>query len=134
MSPRASIHIRRCPKPSWKALNWPSAERRTSREYGNASNSVGSPRCLGHNARTMKDMPHIVVVGSCNIDLSFRVERLPQPGETLGGTDFQLGYGGKGANQAIMAARLGARVTMIGRVGRDSFGEDTLTNFRAEGI
>ena len=61
--------------------------------------------------------PHVCVVGSSNIDLTFRTARLPQPGETLSGRAFQLGYGGKGANQAVMAARLGARVTMVSRVG-----------------
>jgi ribokinase len=82
----------------------------------------------------MKRAPHVVVVGSCNIDLTFRMKRLPQPGETHPGIGFQLGYGGKGANQAVMAARLGARVTMIGRVGADAFGEGMLANFRAERI
>jgi ribokinase len=76
----------------------------------------------------------ICVVGSANIDLTFRTARLPAPGETLTGHGFQLGFGGKGANQAVMAARLGARVTMIGTVGRDVFGEQTLANLQAEGI
>lgn len=78
--------------------------------------------------------PHICVVGSSNTDLFFRTTRLPRPGETLLGKSFHTGFGGKGANQAVMAARLGARVTMIGRVGRDVFGDDTLRNYRAEGI
>jgi ribokinase len=80
------------------------------------------------------DPPRICVVGSCNIDLTFRTSRLPQPGETLAGRDFHLGFGGKGANQAVMAARLGARVALVGRVGRDVFGEQTLRNHQAEGI
>jgi ribokinase len=78
--------------------------------------------------------PRICVVGSSNIDLTFRTPRLPRPGETLVGTAFQLGFGGKGANQAVMAARLGAAVTMISRVGRDVFGEQTLRNYREQGI
>jgi ribokinase len=78
--------------------------------------------------------PRICVVGSSNIDLTFRTERLPRPGETLRGRTFHLGYGGKGANQAVMAARLGARVTMISRVGRDVFGEGTIRNYRAQGV
>ncbi len=79
-------------------------------------------------------MPVICVVGSSNIDLTFRAARLPKPGETLPGHGFQLGFGGKGANQAVMAARLGAQVRMVSRVGRDVFGEQTLAHFRAEGI
>jgi ribokinase len=78
--------------------------------------------------------PRICVVGSSNIDLTFRTPRLPRPGETLGGRAFHLGYGGKGANQAVAAARLGARVTMISRVGRDVFGEGMLRNYRAQGV
>src|SRR5216683_6824131 len=76
----------------------------------------------------------ICVVGSANIDLTFRTARLPRPGETLAGTAWQLGCGGKGANQAVMAARLGARVAMVARIGRDAFGETTLQNFQAQGI
>ena len=74
--------------------------------------------------------PRIGVVGSSNIDLTFRMSRLPRPGETLAGQSFQLGFGGKGANQAVMAARLGARVTMVSRVGGDVFAEQTLHNYR----
>ena len=81
-----------------------------------------------------KSLPRICVVGSSNIDLTFRTTRLPRPGETLTGQAFQLGFGGKGANQALMAARLGARVTMISRVGRDLFGEQTLHNYQQHGI
>ena len=65
--------------------------------------------------------PTICVVGSSNIDLISRVPRLPRLGETLIGHSFHMGYGGKGANQAVMAAKLGARVTMVTRVGRDVF-------------
>jgi ribokinase len=79
-------------------------------------------------------MARVCVVGSSNIDLTFRAARLPRPGETLPGRDFQLGFGGKGANQAVMAARLGAQVHMVSRVGRDVFGEQTLAHYRAEGI
>jgi ribokinase len=76
----------------------------------------------------------VCVVGSSNIDLIFRTPRLPRPGETLAGHAFRLDFGGKGANQAVLAARLGARVAVVSRVGRDVFGEQTLANYRREGI
>ena len=60
--------------------------------------------------------------------------RLPALGETLHGTDFRSGYGGKGANQAVMAARLGARVSLVSRVGRDSFGDELLANLTAQRV
>lgn len=66
---------------------------------------------------------HIVVVGSINMDLVAHMERLPKSGETVHGRSFQTISGGKGANQAVAVARLGVRVTMLGRVGEDSFGE-----------
>jgi ribokinase len=78
--------------------------------------------------------PEIVVVGSSNMDLIAYAPRLPAPGETLMGTRFQTGYGGKGANQAVAAARLGAAVAMVARVGGDVFGADMLANFAAQGI
>jgi len=68
------------------------------------------------------------------MDLIARVPRLPRLGETLHGRSFHLVYGGKGANQAVMAARLGAEVTMVARVGRDVFGEGMLRNFESYGI
>jgi ribokinase len=82
----------------------------------------------------MTAKPKICVVGSCNIDLISRVPRLPKLGETLVGHEFHMGYGGKGANQAVMAAKLGAQVTMVAKVGRDVFGEGTVRNFREQGI
>ena len=78
--------------------------------------------------------PRVCVVGSINTDFTFRTPRLPRGGETLEGTSFQLGYGGKGANQAVMAARLGAAVAMVARVGRDTFGDQSLANLRKEAI
>jgi ribokinase len=74
------------------------------------------------------EAPAIVVVGSCNIDLVTYAARIPGPGETILGDRFGMGFGGKGANQAVMAARLGARVAMIGAVGDDLYAEMTLRN------
>jgi ribokinase len=76
----------------------------------------------------------IVVVGSLNMDLVVRAPRHPQPGETLIGGDFQTFPGGKGANQAVAAARLGAAVRMIGRVGRDTFGDALLKTVLQDGV
>lgn len=78
--------------------------------------------------------PKICVVGASNLDLVSYVPRLPVMGETLPGTRFQMGYGGKGANQAVMAARLGAEVTLVAKLGRDIFGENMLKSLRADGI
>jgi ribokinase len=75
--------------------------------------------------------PAICVVGAALIDLISYVPRLPRLGETLHGTDFRMGCGGKGANQAVMAAKLGARVSMVTKLGRDTFGETVLENLRS---
>jgi ribokinase len=82
----------------------------------------------------MTQAARICVVGSSNIDLISQVPRLPKLGETLVGNSFHMGYGGKGANQAVMAAKLGAHVTMVTKLGRDVFGEGTLKNYREQGI
>jgi ribokinase len=82
----------------------------------------------------MTRQPKICVVGSSMIDLISKVPRLPRLGETLVGHSFHLGYGGKGANQAVMAAKLGAQVKMVNKVGRDVFGEGTLKNYQEQGI
>lgn len=76
----------------------------------------------------------IVVVGSFNMDLTTYMERLPRPGETVHGRRFVTGPGGKGSNQAVAAARLGAEVTFVGRVGIDGFGDTALQTWQAEGI
>ncbi|HYM24203.1 MAG TPA: ribokinase, partial [Vicinamibacterales bacterium] len=78
--------------------------------------------------------PRIVVVGSCNVDLTTFTDRFPQPGETMFGRRFDLGFGGKGANQAVAAKRCGADVAMVARVGSDLFGEATVRNFERLGI
>ncbi|MGH7996004.1 MAG: ribokinase [Opitutaceae bacterium] len=76
----------------------------------------------------------IVVVGSSNIDLVIRLDRLPRPGETWRGRDLITAPGGKGANQAVGAARAGGRVTFIARVGRDAFGDQAIAGFERDGI
>lgn len=76
----------------------------------------------------------LVVVGSLNMDLIVNVPHLPRPGETVVGESLLRAPGGKGANQAVAAARLGASVTMIGRVGHDSFGRDLTRGLREEGV
>ncbi len=76
----------------------------------------------------------IVVVGSFNTDLTAYVQRMPRPGETVAGDRFVTGPGGKGSNQAVAAARLGAEVTFVGRIGDDVFASVGLDLWRAEGI
>ena len=76
----------------------------------------------------------IVVVGSSNIDMIAQVTQFPRPGETVGNATFSQAYGGKGANQAVAAARAGGQVSFITCVGRDLFGQTMLRNFAHEGI
>ena len=76
----------------------------------------------------------IVVVGSANVDLTTFTDRIPHPGETMFGSRFDLGFGGKGANQAVAAALCGARVHMVARVGDDLFGPATIENFEKRGV
>jgi ribokinase len=78
--------------------------------------------------------PRITVVGSINLDLVARCERLPRPGETITGATFERVPGGKGANQAVACARLGAQVTMVGAIGRDVFGTEALAGLREAGV
>ena len=78
--------------------------------------------------------PRVAVVGSINLDLVARCERLPRPGETVTGATFARYPGGKGANQAVAAARLGARVRMIGCVGADQVAEEATEGLREAGV
>jgi ribokinase len=78
--------------------------------------------------------PVIAVVGSLNIDLVAYTRRVPGPGETVIGDRFVMGFGGKGANQAVMAARLGARVSMVGALGDDVYAGMTVDNLIAQGV
>ncbi len=76
----------------------------------------------------------IVVVGSSNTDMVIQVDRFPVPGETLLGKDFKILPGGKGANQAVAAVRLGGNVALVARLGSDLFGDQSLENFKKEGL
>jgi len=82
----------------------------------------------------MSPAPRIAVVGSANIDLVTFTDRFPGPGETIFGQDFDLGFGGKGANQAAAARLCGADVSMVARVGADLFGPSTIKNFESQQI
>lgn len=78
--------------------------------------------------------PKVTVLGSFVVDLMGRAPHLPVPGETVKGSIFKMGPGGKGSNQGVAAHRAGAEVTMITKVGKDIFGEIALTNFKNEGM
>ena len=79
-------------------------------------------------------MSRVLVVGSSNTDMIIRVPRIPRPGETILGGTFAMAAGGKGANQAVAAARAGGRVSFVARVGDDVFGERALDGFLADGL
>lgn len=89
---------------------------------------------MNDRKRAMPDTPKIAVIGSNMIDLVTTVDRMPRLGETVEAPAFSLGFGGKGANQAVAAARLGAEVVMVTKVGDDLFGPGYVENFRKEGI
>jgi ribokinase len=76
----------------------------------------------------------IVVVGSSNTDMVIQLDRIPRPGETILGGKFVMAAGGKGANQAVAAARAGGDVTLVARVGKDIFGDEALSGFEKDGI
>ncbi|HEY6337840.1 MAG TPA: ribokinase [Candidatus Sulfotelmatobacter sp.] len=82
----------------------------------------------------MAKRPRIAVIGSANVDLTTFTDRFPKPGETIFGQRFDLGFGGKGANQAVAARLCGAEVFMVARVGSDLFGPATIANFQKLGI
>jgi len=79
-------------------------------------------------------MARVIVVGSANVDFVVQAPHIPQPGETVLGRSFVMAMGGKGANQAVGAARLGADVVFVARVGQDIFGDQCLEAYRSEGI
>jgi ribokinase len=78
--------------------------------------------------------PSIVIIGSSNTDFVIRVSRIPRAGETLLGGEFMTAAGGKGANQAVGAARSGGKVALIARVGRDAFGDRAIAGLRQDGV
>ena len=82
----------------------------------------------------MAKRPRIAVIGSANVDLTTFAAQFPRPGETIFGQNFDLGFGGKGANQAVAARLCGADVFMVARVGDDLFGPATIANFEKLGI
>src|SRR5438094_9927449 len=82
----------------------------------------------------MTERPLIAVVGSANVDLTTFNDVFPRPGETIFGKKFDLGFGGKGANQAVAARLCGASVGMVAKVGSDLFGPATIKNFESQGI
>ena len=82
----------------------------------------------------MSSPSSIVVVGSSNTDMIIQLDRIPRPGETILGGQFVTAAGGKGANQAVGAARAGGDVTFVARVGRDMFGDRAIAGFRSDGI
>lgn len=79
-------------------------------------------------------VPHITVVGSYATGLTLKVKRLPSPGETLLASGYRVDYGGKGSNQAVGCVRLGAKVTFVARIGKDTFGEMAMRLYHDEGI
>ena len=81
-----------------------------------------------------RKLPTVVVVGSTMMDMITYIDKVPESGETLIGDSFALGFGGKGANQSVMAARMGANVYMVNTLGDDLFGDSTLKNFQDQGI
>ena len=78
--------------------------------------------------------PRIIVVGSSNTDMIIKLDRIPRPGETILGGEFTTAAGGKGANQAVAAARAGGDVTFVARVGQDMFGDKAIAGFVEDGI
>ena len=116
-----SLHLTSLPTvPLSRPAEFGASERRPYRE---------EPRPM-----TAKTAPRVAVIGSNNFDLVTYVTRMPLPGETIEALDFEMGYGGKGANQAVAAARLGANVLMLTAVGDDMFADQTVANLARNGI
>jgi ribokinase len=103
-------------------------------ECGRTSNSWNDAQEDAVEARTKASGPWLTVVGSTMIDQIAYAARMPERGETVIGDRFAQGFGGKGANQAVMARLMGAEVAMVNAVGDDSYGAETIENFRSFGI
>ena len=82
----------------------------------------------------MKSSSKILVIGSSNTDMTVKSPAIPRPGETVIGGEFKMGAGGKGANQAVAAKRLGGDVTFVCKVGNDIFGDNAVESYRKEGM
>lgn len=87
-----------------------------------------------NNQINMKPTGKILVIGSSNTDMTVKSPTIPRPGETVLGGEFKMGAGGKGANQAVAAKRLGGDVTFVCKVGNDIFGDNAIENYRKEGM
>ncbi|XP_052009526.1 ribokinase isoform X3 [Xyrauchen texanus] len=82
----------------------------------------------------MSEDVSVIVVGSCMTDLVSQAPRLPKAGETIHGHKFFIGFGGKGANQCVQAARMGVKTAMVCKVGKDFFGDNYIQNFKNNGV
>ena len=82
----------------------------------------------------MKKKPNVLVIGSSNTDLTIKSDKLPKPAQTVLGKEFFIASGGKGANQAVAAARAGANVTFIAKIGDDIFGNNNIMTYKKDGI
>ncbi len=135
------MHRRKIVGP-WLAVDlvqgYRNARGRLLRFAGNATEEAGFEASKSEHEQLRRRMPGeakpVLAIGSLNMDLVARCERLPERGQTIMGRDFFTAPGGKGANQAVAAARLGARVSMAGCVGRDAFAEALVAGLRAAGI
>ena len=110
-------------------------------DWGNGAASEAVMRVMDHGTAALPHKgvfhmhkPKILVVGSFVMDLIVSTDRFPNSGETVLGRSYRTAPGGKGANQAVQAARLGADVTMVGKVGQDSFGQELLSSASASGV
>src|ERR1700720_612501 len=107
--------------------------RRRCRQGSSGSSCLASADGTSFRRFLMPDS-RLTVMGSFVADLAFRTPHLPAWGETVMGSEFRLGPGGKGSNQAVAAARLGGKVTFISKLGRDPFGEMARRTYLEEGI